>query len=179
MPRIYGGSQTRDTDIYRVRNTRLDTITKSASSQIRLATPIAVLIGGIAIITTRCLDLLLSADMLGLQGIVDFFDMALQHAGMSLLLLASLGLFVFEVACAVGILRGRNWGRYGFLSSQLIVILYLWLASLGLGYPELFRLQGETLSEIVRGMIVHKLPDLLVLFLLFAPPSSRFFFRRC
>jgi hypothetical protein len=54
---------------------------------------------------------------------------------------------------------------------------YLWAASLGYGYPELFSIAGESKREILRSLVMQKLPDLLVLALLFVPASCRRFFR--
>jgi hypothetical protein len=46
--------------------------------------------------------------------------------------------------------KGRNWARWLFLLTQIIVIGYLWAASLGYGYPELFSIAGESKREISR-----------------------------
>ncbi|MNY71215.1 Inner membrane protein YbjO [compost metagenome] len=64
-----------------------------------------------------------------------------------------------------------------FLLTQVIATGYLWAASIGYGYPELFSIAGESKREIFRSLMLQKLPDLLVLFLLFVPASSRRFFR--
>ncbi|MEH0017856.1 YbjO family protein, partial [Citrobacter portucalensis] len=50
-------------------------------------------------------------------------------------------------------------------------------ASLGYGYPELFSIAGESRREILHTLVMQKLPDMLVLLLLFVPASSRRFFR--
>ncbi len=51
-------------------------------------------------------------------------------------------------------------------------------ASLGYGcYPELFSIAGESKREILRALFMQKLPDMLVLLLLFIPTPSRRFFR--
>ncbi len=46
---------------------------------------------------------------------------------------------------------------------------YLWAASLGYGYPELFSIAGESKRDILHSPVMQKLPDLLILFLLFIP----------
>ena len=54
---------------------------------------------------------------------------------------------------------------------------YLWAASLGYGYPELFSIAGGSKREIFRSLVMQKLPDMLVLALLFIPSPCRRFFR--
>ncbi|MWL73630.1 DUF2593 family protein, partial [Escherichia coli] len=45
------------------------------------------------------------------------------------------------------------------------------------GYPELFSIPGESRQEIFKTLVMQKLPDMLVLLLLFVPAASRRFFR--
>lgn len=54
---------------------------------------------------------------------------------------------------------------------------YLWAASLGYGYPELFSIPGESKREIFHSLMLQKLPDMLILMLLFVPSTSRRFFQ--
>ena len=74
-------------------------------------------------------------------------------------------------------MKGRNWARWVYLLTQVIAAGYLWAASLGYGYPELFSIAGESKREILRTLVMQKLPDMLVLMLLFIPAGSRRFFR--
>ncbi len=74
-------------------------------------------------------------------------------------------------------MKGGNWARWIYLLTQVIAASYLWAASLGYGYPELFSIAGESKREILRTLVMQKLPDMLVLLLLFVPAASRRFFR--
>ncbi|WP_058913172.1 YbjO family protein [Entomohabitans teleogrylli] len=155
----------------------MDIIRKRSASHARLNTPTLVTIAAIAIVTVRCVDLLMLFNTLGPSGILDFIQRSIQTWALTLIFFASLVMLCVEVRCAFVIVRGRNWGRWVFLLTQVISGVYLWLASLGWGYPELFSIAGETSQEILHSLMVQKLPDLLILFLLFVPASSRRFFR--
>jgi hypothetical protein len=52
------------------------------------------------------------------------------------------------------------------------------MASVGWIYPEIFSIPGESNAQIIHHTLLQKLPDVLVLGLLFVPASSRAFFRR-
>lgn len=155
----------------------MENIRNSRYRERQVNRPAWVLVAGIAIISTRCLDLLLLANMLGYQGAVDVIQRALQTTVLTVILLSSVALFCAELFCALAIFKGKNIGRWGFVISQIVVSAYLWSASIGLGYPELFSLPGESHAEIFSALLFQKLPDLLVIFLLFAPKQSRLFFR--
>ncbi|EPF18644.1 Inner membrane protein ybjO [Cedecea davisae] len=135
------------------------------------------MVAAIGIITTRCLDLLLLFNMLGVRGVLDFVHRSVQTWSLTLVFFSSLVLLFVELRCAFVIIKGRNWGRWVFLLTQVISIGYLWSASLGWGYPELFSIAGGSKREIFRSLITQKLPDILVLLLLFVPARSRLFFR--
>ena len=139
--------------------------------------PTLVQVAAIAIITTRCLDLLLLFNLLGLRGAMDFIHRSVQTWSLTLIFLGSLLLLCVEFRCAFVILKGRSWGRWVYLLTQIIAAGYLWAASLGWGYPELFSIAGESKREIFRSLMMQNLPDLLVLFLLFVPSPSRRFFQ--
>jgi len=153
-------------------------IKKQRCPHAKLNTPTFVLIAAIGIITTRCLDLVLLFNMLGFSGVMEFLDRSMQTWALRLIFFGSIIMLVMEFYCAIAITKGLNWGRWIFLLTQIIAVGYLWAASLGFGYPELFSIAGETQREILRSLFIQKLPDLLVLFLLFAPLSTRLFFRR-
>lgn len=146
-------------------------------SHARINTPVLVQVAAIAIISTRCLDLFMLFSMLGMGGVADFIHRSVQTWGMTLVFFASLMMLCVEFRCAFVILKGRNWGRWGYLASQVLAAAYLWAASLGFGYPELFSIPGETRREIFISLVLQKLPDMLVLMLLFIPAASRRFFR--
>lgn len=86
-------------------------------------------------------------------------------------------LVFIEIYCAFSLVKGRSWARWVYLLTQITAASYLWAASLGYGYPELFSIAGESKREILRALFMQKLPDMLVLCLLFVPASSRRFFR--
>ncbi len=86
-------------------------------------------------------------------------------------------LVFIEIWCAFSLVKGRNWARWLYLLTQVIAASYLWAASLGYGYPELFSIAGESKREIFRSLVMQKTPDILVLLLLFVPTPCRRFFR--
>ncbi|CAM4059216.1 DUF2593 domain-containing protein [Lelliottia aquatilis] len=150
---------------------------KSRHSHARLNVPALVQVAALAIILIRCLDLLMLFNMLGVRGIGEFIHRSVQTWNLTLVFFASLMLVFVEIYCAFSLARGRNWARWVYLLTQVIATGYLWAASIGYGYPELFSIAGESKREIFRSLVMQKLPDLLVLFLLFIPGSSRRFFR--
>lgn len=155
----------------------LGLFTKTRSSHARLNVPALVQVAAFAIILIRGLDLLMILNQLGVQGIADFVHRSVQTWALTLVLLASLALVFIEIWCAFSLVKGRNWARWLYLLTQIIVISYLWAASIGYGYPELFSVAGESKREILHALFLQKLPDLLVLALLFIPASCRRFFR--
>lgn len=155
----------------------LELFTRSRRSHARLNVPVLVQVAALAIILIRCLDLLMIINLLGLNGIGEFIQRSVQTWTLTLVFLSSLVLVFVEIGCAFSLIKGRNWARWLYLLTQMIAASYLWAASLGYGYPELFSIAGETKREIFRSLVMQKMPDLLVLCLLFIPASSRRFFR--
>jgi Protein of unknown function (DUF2593). len=151
--------------------------TKTSRSHASLNVPALVQVAALAIIFIRCLDLLMIVNLLGLRGIGDFIHRSVQTWSLTLVFLASLLLVFTEIGCAFSVVKGRNWARWLYLLTQVLATGYLWAASLGYGYPELFSIAGESKREIFRALVMQKLPDMLVLFLLFVPAHSRRFFR--
>lgn len=150
---------------------------KSSSSHARLNVPALVQVAALAIIMIRGLDLLMIINTLGVRGLVEFIHRSVQTWSLTLVFLSSLVLVFVEIACAFSLVKGRNWARWVYLLTQVIAAGYLWAASLGYGYPELFSIAGESKREILRTLVMQKLPDMLVLLLLFVPAASRRFFR--
>lgn len=142
----------------------------------RAAIPVPVLIAGSAIIATRCLGVLLLANELGYQEIINFVHRSAQAWDSTLIFIASMVIFFVELRCAIALMRGANWGRWGFVVSQVLVLLYMLVASMGWVYPEIFSISGETNAEIVHALVMQKFPDMLVIALLFVPASSRRYF---
>ncbi|MGD8106651.1 YbjO family protein [Pantoea sp. FN0302] len=140
--------------------------------------PVPVMIAGQAIIATRCISVLLLVNELGYDGIADFIHRSAQAWDSTLIFVASQMLFFIELRCALTLMRGSRRGRLLYALSQAVVLLYLWAASVGWIYPEIFSISGASNGEIFHRLILHKSPDLLVLLLLFLPASSRQFFQR-
>lgn len=134
-------------------------------------------VAALAIIMIRCLDLLMIFNTLGVRGTSEFIHRSVQTWDLTLVFLSSLVLVFIEIYCAFSLVKGRNWARWLYLLTQVIASGYLWAASLGYGYPELFSIAGESKREIFHTLVMQKLPDMLVLLLLFVPASSRRFFR--
>ncbi|BBV77398.1 MULTISPECIES: YbjO family protein [Klebsiella] len=151
--------------------------TKTRSSHARLNVPALVQVAAFAIILIRGVDLLMILNQLGIGGIEAFIHRSVQTWTLTLVFLSSLLLVFIEIWCAFSLVKGRNLARWIFLLTQIIVTGYLWAASLGYGYPELFSIAGESKREILRSLVMQKLPDFLVLALLFVPASCRRFFR--
>lgn len=150
---------------------------KKTTHHAKLNVPAMVQVAAIAIITIRCVDVLMVLNVLGARGIIDFVQRSAQTWALTLIFLGSLLLVFIEILCAFSVVKGRNWARWLYLLTQLIATGYLWAASLGYGYPELFSIAGGSRREIFRSLMLQKLPDMLVLFLLFIPAPSRRFFR--
>ncbi|MGV4275161.1 YbjO family protein [Citrobacter farmeri] len=150
---------------------------KSSSSHARLNVPALVQVAALAIILIRGLDLLMIFNTLGVRGLAEFIHRSVQTWSLTLVFLGSLVLVFVEIGCAFSLVKGRNWARWVYLLTQVIAAGYLWAASLGYGYPELFSIAGESKREILHTLVMQKLPDMLVLLLLFVPAASRRFFR--
>ncbi|HHG8772599.1 TPA: YbjO family protein [Raoultella planticola] len=151
--------------------------TKTRSSHARLNVPALVQVAAFAIILIRAVDLLMILNQLGVNGMAEFIHRSVQTWSLTLVFLSSLLLVFIEIWCAFSLVKGHNLARWIFLLTQIMVTGYLWAASLGYGYPELFSIAGESKREILHSLFMQKLPDLLVLALLFIPASCRRFFR--
>lgn len=69
--------------------------------------------------------------------------------------LSSLMLVFIEIYCAFSLVKGRNWARWVYLLTQITAAGYLWAASLGYGYPELFSIPGESRREIFHSLVMQ------------------------
>ncbi|MGK3123553.1 YbjO family protein [Candidatus Pantoea formicae] len=141
------------------------------------STPAPVMVAGIAIIATRCLSVLMLANELGFEEIANFVHRSAQTWDSTLIFIASQLIFLFELRCAFTLMRGSNRGRWGYVTTQVIVLIYMLMASVGWIYPEIFSIPGESNAQIVHHTLLQKVPDLMVLLLLFVPATSRAFFR--
>jgi len=136
--------------------------------------PVPVVTAAIAIIMTRCSGILLEIHEMGMAGLINFVQLTAQSWSATLIFIASQLLFFIELRCALALLQGRSWGRRGYVFTQIIVSFYLLIAAAGWITPEIFNLNGDAGHLLAS----QKLPDLLVLMLLFIPASSREFFRQ-
>jgi len=150
---------------------------KTRQTHARPNVPALVQVAALAIIMIRCLDVLMILNTLGVRGMGDFIHRSVQTWNLTLVFMSSLILVFIEIYAAFSLVKGRNGARWVYLLTQVIAASYLWAASLGYGYPELFSIAGGSKREILRSLVMQKLPDLLVLCLLFIPASSRRFFR--
>ncbi|ELN2574577.1 TPA: YbjO family protein [Enterobacter kobei] len=155
----------------------LGLLKKSPLTHARPNVPALVQVAALAIIMIRCLDVLMILNTLGVRGIGEFIHRSVQTWNLTLVFLSSLVLVFIEIYCAFSLVKGRNWARWVYLLTQVTAASYLWAASLGYGYPELFSIAGGSKREILHALFLQKLPDMLVLFFLFVPASSRRFFQ--
>ncbi|MDI9222963.1 YbjO family protein [Pantoea sp. EA-12] len=152
-------------------------MSETLKNTVLTSAPVAVMVAGIAIIATRCLSVLMLANELGYDEIANFVHRSAQAWDSTLIFIASQLIFLFELRCAFTLMRGSNRGRWGYVATQVIVLAYMLMASVGWIYPEIFSISGETNAQIVHHTLLQKVPDLMVLLLLFVPASSRAFFR--
>ncbi len=139
-------------------------------------TPVPVMVAGTAIIGIRLLDILLLLAELGLSGVSALLATHTQSWDAALIFFASVLLLLITVTSGAAILRGHNWGRWLFAASQGVVASYMLFSSLGWFPPYLFVIEGESNGEILHHLLLQKIPDVLVLYLLFIPASSRRYF---
>lgn len=155
----------------------LGLFTKTRSSHARLNVPALVQVAAFAIILIRGLDLLMILNLLGLQGLNEFIHRSVQTWNLTLVFLGSLALVFIEIWCAFSLVKGRNWSALD-LSADADYRCRLPVGGVaGLRVSELFSIPGESKREIFHSLVMQKLPDLLVLTLLFVPANCRRFFR--
>jgi len=136
------------------------------------------MIGASAIVATRCLEFILLFDAMGVAGVVDFVQASAESWVNCFILLASLLIVWIECHASYAMMRGRNWGRWAFVGGQAVVVSYMLLASFEWFGPKIFRFETETQGQFLHALLMQKVPDMVVLLLLFAPQSSRQFFLR-
>lgn len=136
------------------------------------------MIGASAIVATRCLEFILLFDAMGVAGVVDFVQASAESWVNCFILLASLLIVWIECHASYAMMRGRNWGRWAFVGCQAVVVSYMLLASFEWFGPKIFRFETETQGQFLHALLMQKIPDMVVLLLLFAPQSSRQFFLR-
>lgn len=139
--------------------------------------PVAVQVSGCAIFALRGLGLFLFWHEQRLYGISAFVSHCAQSWNTTLILLGFLLLLYGECRCAIALWQGENWGRWGYLVCQLIACGWVLGASCGWLGTDLFALPGATDGWLLyRQFLLDKIPDGVVLLLLFALGSSRRYF---
>ncbi|CNH55390.1 YbjO family protein [Yersinia mollaretii] len=132
-------------------------------------TPVPVLIAGTAIIATQFLGVLLLVAELGWSGTSEFLDENLQSWDSALILIASILLLLLEIVCGVAVCRRQNWARWCYLLCQILIIFYLLIVSLDWLVLDVFRVEGDSGAEILHSLLLQKIPDVLIIGLLFFP----------
>jgi hypothetical protein len=134
------------------------------------------MVAGTAMVAIKCISVLLVLGELGYAGLREFVSTSAQAWDSTLIFLAGLVVLCLQIYCGFAVIRGRNWGRWGYVACQFCVVCYLLLATIGSFLPEVFTVEGETPSQILHTLILQKIPDAVILALLFVPPASRRFF---
>ncbi|MFA3779504.1 YbjO family protein [Yersinia sp. 1652 StPb PI] len=132
-------------------------------------TPVPVLIAGTAIIATRILGVLLLVATLGWVGTGEFISESLQSWDFGLIFLASVVLLLLDIVCGAAVCYRKNWARWCYLACQIIASVYLLMVSLDWLYLDVFRVEGDTGSEILHSLLLQKIPDVVIIGLLFFP----------
>ncbi len=138
--------------------------------------PVPVMIAGTAMVAIKCISVLLVLGELGYGGLQEFVSTSAQAWDSTLIFLAGLVALCLQIYCGFAVIRGRNWGRWGYVACQFAVVSYLLLATIGSFLPEVFTVEGETNGQILHTLILQKIPDVVILALLFIPSASRRFF---
>ncbi|HEI6800337.1 TPA: YbjO family protein [Yersinia enterocolitica] len=134
-------------------------------------TPVPVLIAGTAIIATRFVGVILLVATLGWGGTGSFIYESLQSWDSGLIFIASILILLLEMVCGVTVCLRQNWARWCYVACQLLVVVYLLMASLDwlVLDVDVFRIEGDTGAEILHSLLLQKIPDVVILGLLFFP----------
>lgn len=147
-------------------------------SQRKVYAPVPVMVAGTAIIATRFLGVLLLIWELGPSDLGGWIGLSAEAWDSTLVLLLSFIIVCIEIRCGFAVLAGVNWGRWGYIVCQCLVTLYLLLASMSEFLPSIFHISGENNTAVLHQLLIQKIPDLLVIVLLFFPHRSKRFFLR-
>ncbi|MEC5318571.1 YbjO family protein [Brenneria populi subsp. brevivirga] len=138
--------------------------------------PVPVMVAGIAIIALRFLGVLLLFWELGPSELGGWMASSVREWDAMLVLLLSLLVIGVEIRCGLAVLAGADWGRWGYVACQCLVTLYMLLASFSEYFPTIFHIPGDDNLAVLRQLLLQRIPDLLVIALLFLPRRSRRFF---
>ncbi|MFC3395901.1 YbjO family protein [Brenneria rubrifaciens] len=147
-------------------------------TQRNIYAPVPVMVAGIAIIATRFLGILLLIWELGPSELGGWIGTNAESWDSTLVLLLSLVIVCIEIRCGFAVLSGIGWGRWGYVVCQCLVTLYLLLASLSEFLPAIFHISGDDNTAVLHQLMLQKIPDFLVIVLLFLPRRSKRFFLR-
>lgn len=133
-------------------------------------------VAALAIIMIRCLDLLMIFNTLGFRGTSEFIHRSVQtefDAGVS----GQSGAAIYRNLLRIFAGKRTELGTLDLsvdpdYRQRLSVGCFA-----GLRIPRTIQYCGESRREILHTLVMQKLPDMLVLLLLFVPASSRRFFR--
>ncbi|HFK7185002.1 TPA: YbjO family protein [Serratia odorifera] len=138
--------------------------------------PVAVMVAGSAMVAIKCVSVLLLLGELGVSGTREFVSTSAQAWDSTLIFLAGILMLCLQIYCGFAVMRGRNRGRWGYVLCQAVVVGYLLLATIGSFLPEVFTVDGETNAQILHTLMLEKIPDVVILALLFLPAASRRYF---
>lgn len=144
----------------------------------KVCIPVPVMIGASAIVATRCLEFILLIDAMGMEGMSEFVRVNADSWLNGIIMLSSLVIIVLECYAAYAMTRSRNLGRWVFIGCQAVVVTYMLLASFDWFGPKVFRFDTDTQGQFLYALLMQKIPDIVVIMLLFVPPVSRRFFLR-
>nr|WP_113868283.1 YbjO family protein [Brenneria salicis]NMN91344.1 uncharacterized protein DUF2593 [Brenneria salicis ATCC 15712 = DSM 30166]RBP60004.1 uncharacterized protein DUF2593 [Brenneria salicis ATCC 15712 = DSM 30166]RLM29941.1 hypothetical protein BHG07_13305 [Brenneria salicis ATCC 15712 = DSM 30166] len=147
-------------------------------TQHKVYAPVPVMVAGIAIIATRFLGVLLLIWELGPSGVGNWLGGSAEAWDSTLVVLLSFIIICTEIRCGFAVLSGANWGRWGYIICQCLVTLYLLFASLSEFLPSIFHISGDDNTSVLHQLMLQKIPDFLVIVLLFLPRRSKRFFQR-
>lgn len=144
----------------------------------RTSLPAPVIAAVIAILATRLFNLLMvilhpdgnhSAELL--------FRLS-PLPGYLLIFIGAVLLFLFEIGCALALLRGSLWGRRGFIGCQCLLVVLMLPALWGAGIAVIPGVDIQDIQQLGRHILLQKLPDSLIILMLCHPASSRRFFQK-
>ena len=144
------------------------------------AIPAPVLTAVISIIATRLFNLLMLVLLLKPDTggtLSEIFRLSLLPDYRLLFMLMGM-IFVFDAVSVLMLLRGSYRWRTLFICCQCLVLLLILCGGWGEGLSGLPGIDPADSRHFVRHILLQKIPDGLIILLLWMPASSRTFFRR-
>ncbi|HEE0242710.1 TPA: DUF2593 family protein, partial [Serratia marcescens] len=83
--------------------------------------PVPVMVAGTAMVAIKCISVVLLLGELGVDGAQEFVNTSAQAWDSTFIFLAGLLLLCLQISCGFAVMRGRNWGRWGYVACQCIV----------------------------------------------------------